>query len=276
MQLIIYSGRDKKKVKWSKDRIFKSKKEIIKRLGINIKKIKKYLFSFLVGIVFGFILCIAYLIFIDTVDLKELVPTVQIFVFIFVPISALIAFNQFIQTIKKNKQDEQWNEKYQAYSKANEYVKELEIKRTLLDEIIVKNKMIKDSNGNYISFSDRLRTGTKLSPEEVHGWVCEKNTSDEVDIKKLDSDKDMCATSLHGAKVIRAILTIINTYEMIAIGIYEKILNKDMILEIMQKPIETNFEIMEDYIIHRRTKHENTTFAIKWEELYKEIKKAEK
>ncbi len=225
-------------------------------------------------IIVGFILSLIFLVLIG-INLKEIAPIVQIFAFISVPISAFIALNQYKQTIRKNAKDEAWNSKYQAYVKINEYVKELESKRTLLDELTIKNKMILDSDGKYISYSDRLSLKTPIKPDEIHKWVCEKNKDNQNEMVMLHQDKNLCAMSEDGAKVVRALLSILNTYEMIAIGINEGLLNKEMVLKSIKKSIIFNFEIMQEYILHRRTKHNSKEFAVIWEKLYIELKKAE-
>ena len=88
-----------------------------------------------------------------------------------------------------------------------------------------------------------------------------------------DIDSNKCATSQNGTVVVRSLISIINTYEMIASGIFQDVLSRKIMLDMMGTSIIKNYEFMKDYIEHRRTNHEHPTFATEWEKLYNDIKK---
>lgn len=228
-----------------------------------------------VGAFIGFLLSILAFIIIDKLP-KDIEHYVMIFSYILIACSAIVALFQLQQNAKKNQKEEQWNQKYLAYTKINEYIKYLEKQRTKLDEITVEKELIKNSAGIPISFSDRRTIKRPLNHEEIHDWVCKHDDKKCKIISPSADGKDMYVTTIDGANVVRLLISIINTYEMIASGIKQGMLNKELVLDALDSSIVNNFEFFEDYIKHRRRKHDSIEFACDWENLYKEIKKQKK
>lgn len=221
-----------------------------------------------VGTLVGFILSLIVLALFGY-NFNKLEPIVKTAYYTILSSSAIAAVIYYRRMAKKNIKDEEWNTKYLAFTQINEYIKELEKQRTILDRITVRQKMIKNDNNQYISFSDRLQTKEPIKETEVHEWVCLKKQGQIVP----NGTSDKCATSVHGTSVVRALISIINTYELIASGITQEIFNEKLVLNVMDESILKNYEMMEKYIIHRRKDHDNPTFASEWEKLCIKIKK---
>lgn len=246
----------------------------------------KFSTGLIMGIFFGIVVAILSIIILFLGFTKEdgnyILEVVRVLFSGGIFLTVIAAIVQIRQNAKKNEHDKQhnltkleaerkWKKKYLAYIKINEYVKDLETQRTLLDKVTIENNLIKNNNDKTISFSDRRNFNSPLTFEEVHTWVCE--TDDKNNIINADIKSDKCATSIHGAIVVRSLISIINTYEMIATGIKQDMLEYDMIVDVMSNSIVSNFEFMKKYIAHRRTKHDNPDLACEWEILYNDIKK---
>ncbi len=229
----------------------------------------------IVGAFVGFLLSILAFLIVDKLP-KDVEHYVMILSYILIAFSAIVALFQLQQNIKKNQKEDQWNQKYLAYTKINEYVKYLEKQRTLLDKITVEKELIKNSAGVPISFSDRRTIKRPLNHEEIHDWVCKHDENKCKIISPSIDGKDMYVTTIEGANVVRLLISIINTYEMIASGIKQGMLNKELVLDALDSSIVNNFDFFEDYIKHRRRKHDATDFACDWENLSKKIKEQKK
>lgn len=231
---------------------------------------KKSLFLF-IGLFFGFIFSIICFILTEAIP-RDVEHYVMIVSYILISCSAVFALIQLRQNARKNLREEKWNEKYLAYTKINDYIKYLEQQRTLLDKITVKKKLIKNDKGEAISFSDRRNTKKPLDYEEIHNWVCKHGKNKCKIINTSIEKKDIFITTINGAHVVRILLSIINTYEMIASGIKNGMLDRKLVLDSLSPSIINNFTFFENYIKHRREKHESEDFACDWESLYNEIK----
>lgn len=236
----------------------------------------KFSVTLICGIVFGAtiaILSIVILFLGYTNDSNNILEVVRVLFSGGIFLSVIIAIAQMRQNAKKIKKDEEWNQKYLAYTQMNKFVTQLEKIRTSIDKIVIKEKLIESDNGVYISFTDRKRQNDPLSVEEIHRWICVDKSGTRVNVAKESS---MCAMTEHGTIINRNLIAIINTYESIAIGIKQGVLNRCMIEDGLSELIVNNYEFMEKYIKHRREKHENIGFATEWEELYLDIKKGGK
>lgn len=223
-----------------------------------------------VGALVGFLISLIFFVQIDVLP-KRIEHYVMIVSYILIALSAIIAMFQLRQNAKKNQKEEKWNEKYLAYTKINEYIKDLEKQRTLLDKITVEKKLIINDEGHPISFSDRRTIKKPLHHEEIHDWVCKHDDNKCKIVNGSCNGKDMYITTIDGANVIRAFISIINTYEMIASGIKQGMLNRELVFDSLDSSIVSNFKFFEDYIMHRRKKHDAIDFASDWESLCKEI-----
>lgn len=211
--------------------------------------------SLTAGLITGSVVTLIIVAFFIEVDLKSAEHVVKIISYPFIAGSAIIA-------LLKYKQDNAWNKKHLAYEKISSYVKELEDFRLDIDKAVIEMKAIENESKEIISFTDRRRINSPLTHEEVHKWVC-KDT-------KVSKTSDMCSMSENGVIVIRNLLSIINTYEIIAIGIKSEMLDEDLVRESLEHVIIKNFEFFKPYIEHRRDKHEDKTLAEEWEILYSE------
>lgn len=218
------------------------------------------------GFIFG---STFYVILKSFIDKTDVIATLA---FIAGCIAAYIALKQLSQNAQKNEGDREWNTKYLAYTQINEHVKHLEEKRTLLDELTITNSLI-IHNGRPISFSDIRNIKKQLKYEDVHNWVCEKDDDGNIIVSETIEGKEIYATTIHGAEILRAIISIINTYELIATGIKLNLLEKEIVFELLDSSIYNNYYFFEDYINHKIEKHEASDFACNWKELYLEIKK---
>lgn len=232
---------------------------------------KKYLFLF-IGIFIGFILSIFTFIFTESIP-RNVEHYVMIISYILISFSAILALFQLRQNAKKDLKEEEWNKKHLAYIKINEYVKSLEQQRTLLDKITVEKKLIKNNKGTPISFSDRRNMKTPLDYKEIHTWVCKHDKNKLKVVNTSIEEKNIYVTTISGANVIRILISIINTYELIASGIKKGLLDRDLVLDSLKSSIVKNFEFFENYINHRREKHDSHDFACDWESLYNELNK---
>lgn len=232
----------------------------------------KKILPFSFGIFVGFVLSVFTFIFTEAMP-KDVEHYVMIISYILISFSAILALLQLKQNAKKNLKEEKWNEKYLAYTKINEYVKHLEKKRTILDKITVEKKLIKNDKGTPISFSDRRNMKKPLDYKEIHSWVCKLDKNKCKIVNSSIEGKDVYVTTIDGANVIRILLSIINTYELIASGIKKGLLDRDLVLDSLKSSIVKNFEFFESYIKHRREKHDSHDFACVWESLYNELKK---
>lgn len=229
----------------------------------------KYLLGFIVGFIItsAFILFSLYFYFNDKIAL-EIAKIVFSAGILF---SVFIAIFQLRLNFIKNNEDKEWNKRYLAFTKMTDYVKELEELRTQIDEVVVKKQLIKNDNGKPISFTDRKRIKDKpITFKEVHKWVC-KHTTDGERVQ-IESENNMCCMTEEGAIITRCLISIINTYEAIAIGVAEEILSKKIIEEGLKNLIINNYIFLEDYIKHRREKHGDIDFGSSWENLYKTFK----
>lgn len=242
--------------------------------NIQDDKMKKILFLF-IGIFFGFIFSILCFIVTEAIP-RDVEHYVMIVSYVLISCSAVLALIQLRQNAKKNLKEEKWNEKYLAYTKINDYIKYLEQQRTLLDKITVKKRLIKNDKGLPISFSDRRNMKIPLDFEEIHNWVCKHDKNKRKIINTSIEKKDIFITTIDGAHVVRILLSIINTYEMIASGIKNGMLDRELVLDSLSPSIVSNFTFFENYIKHRRDKHESENFACDWESLYIDIKKSNK
>lgn len=220
----------------------------------------------IIGFIFGSII---YLI-VRTL-LEKTTDIIALFAFIAGCVAAYIAIKQLHQNAQKNESDSKWNTKYLAYTQINEHVKHLEEKRTLLDELTIKHNLI-IYNGKNISFSDIRNIKKQLQYEDIHNWVCKKDSNNNRIVSKVINNKNIYATTIHGAEILRAIISIINTYELIATGVKLKLLEKEIVFELLESSIYNNYYFFEDYINHKIEKHEASDFACNWKELYLEIK----
>lgn len=227
---------------------------------MKIKTKDIYLF---VGLVIGSIITMILIAFFTVINLESVEHAVKIISYPFIAGSAVIALLQLKHNTEKNKKEESWNKKYLAFEQISKHIKELEELRLALDKTITKNGFIKNEEGNVISFTDRKRTKEPLSHEEVHKWVCkEYNISDKT---------DMCSMTEDGVAIVRNLLSIINIYELIAIGIKNDILDKNLVKESLENVIVNNYVFFQPYIKHRREKHEDNTLGEEWELLFKDF-----
>jgi hypothetical protein len=213
------------------------------------------------GIIIGYALSIISFTIVG-VHLSDIEPIIKIISYTFISASAVVALLQYNRNINKSKKEEAWNEKHLAYIEINKHIKNLEKYRSQLDKTTLNKKMIMD-NGKALSFSDRRIQSKPLSPDEIHKWICERD-------KKGD---ELCVTTLHGANVIRYLISIINTYEFISTGIRQGLLNRELTLKLLSSSIVNNFVFFQEYIKHRRIQHDNKDLASEWEALCIEIKK---
>ncbi len=221
------------------------------------------------GGIIGFVIgSTIYVILKSFIDKTDIIATLA---FIAGCVAAFIALKQLYQNAKKNEGDREWNTKYLAYTQLNEYVKYLEEKRTLLDELTIEHKLIKVDD-KFISFSDRRGSRIPLTYEEIHNYVCKQDDNGNKIVHTQLNGKDIYSMTKEGAEVIRAIISIINTYELISSGVSEGMIQKELILKMIKTAIISNFEFFKEYIEHRRTHHESITFATEWEKLYLELK----
>jgi len=219
--------------------------------------------SLYVGLIIGSMTTIIVISFFIVVDLKSIEYHIKLLSYPFIAGSAVIALFQFKQNTIKHKKDESWNKKHLAFEKISSYIKELEELRLEIDKILVKSQVIKNDNGNIISFTDRRRTQEPLTHEEVHSWVC-KNY-------KVSTTTDMCSMTEEGVIIVRNMLSIINIYELIAIGIKNDILDRELVKEALEHVIVKNYEFFSLYIKHRRDNHSDETLATEWELLHKDF-----
>lgn len=221
------------------------------------------------GGIIGFVIgSTIYVILKSFIDKTDIIATLA---FIAGCVAAFIALKQLYQNAKKNEGDREWNTKYLAYTQLNEYVKYLEEKRTLLDELTIEHQLIKVDD-KFISFSDRRGSRIPLTYEEIHNYVCKQDDNGNKIVHTQLNGKDIYSMTKEGAEVIRAIISIINTYELISSGVSEGMIQKELILKMIKTAIISNFEFFKEYIEHRRTHHESITFATEWEKLYLELK----
>jgi hypothetical protein len=211
-----------------------------------------------IGLIIGFILALIFVLMFLVINIKSVEHIIKIIAYPFIAGSAVVA-------LLKYKQDNAWNKKNLAYEKISVFIKELEEYRLKIDTSIIKEKAIENDNGDIISFTDRKRTNIPLTHDEVHQWVCQDH--------QVSSELQMCSMTEEGAKIIRNFLSIINIYELIAIGIKNEMLDKALVKESLEHVIIKNFEFFKPYIDHRRTKHDDTTLGDEWELLYKEFKR---
>ncbi len=219
----------------------------------------------------GFILgSIVYLI-VKTL-IEKTTDIIALFAFIAGCVAAYIALKQFYQNAQKNESDREWNTKYLAYTQINEHIKHLEEKRTLLDELTIEHNLINSGN-EFISFSDIRNVKKQLHYEDIHNWICKKDSNNNRIISKVIDNKNIYATTVYGAEILRAIISIINTYELISTGVKLKLLEEELVFELLDDSIYSNYYFFENYIKHKREKHEANDFACNWEYIYLEIKK---
>jgi len=216
--------------------------------------IKKYdNVSLTAGLITGSIITLISVAFFIEVNLQSAEYIVKIISYPFIAGSAIIA-------LLKYKQDNAWNKKHLAYEKISFYVKDLEEFRLDIDKAVIKTQAIQNENGEVISFTDRRRIDNPLNHEEVHKWVCKDY--------QISETSDMCSMTEDGVSIIRNLLSIINTYEIIAIGIKSEMLDETLVKESLEHVIVKNFEFFKPYIEHRRDKHKDKTLAEEWEALY--------
>ncbi|MGB3752116.1 MAG: DUF4760 domain-containing protein [Arcobacteraceae bacterium] len=189
---------------------------------------------------------------------------VNVAIFFVVLWTAIVALNQYKQNNKKMINTAKWNKKYLAYTQMNDYVKELETIRLDIDKIVIQHKLIKNENHANMSYTDRRRSKKSLTHLEVHDWVCTKKT--------VTNSSEYCVMKEDGAVLIRNLISIINIYETIAIGIKEDMLDKELIIASLKGVITSNFVFMKPYIDHRRSHHNNPKMGEEWERLYNQIK----
>ncbi len=204
--------------------------------------------GFIIGSIISIILFVVY----GALNIEIAERIIKSVTYIFIAGSAVIALLKYNHDVK-------WNKKHLAFEKMSVYINELEELRLNIDKIIVKKKLIENENGEKISFTDRKRTKEPLKFEEVHKWVCNDYNVD---------GTDMCSMTKHGVIIIRDLLSIINIYELIAIGIKENILDESLVKESMDNVIMKNFIFFKNYIYHRREKHDDETLGEEWEILY--------
>ena len=157
-----------------------------------------------------------------------------------------------------------------------------------LDRLTIENKIINikyfmesvsNQDDKFISFTDRVTFYRKsddeirpLTPEELHKWVCQsKNNSHDIEYIVDHSGNQICKTTPIGEKIVHYILSIINTYEHIAIGINHKVLDKNLVLDELEYAFYINYKFFEKYIEHRRKKHHDEEFAINFKKIAEEI-----
>ena len=211
--------------------------------------------SLTAGLIVGSIVTLVTVAVFLSIDMETIEHIIKIIAYPFIAGSAIVA-------VMKYRQDNKWNKKHLAYEKILVYVKELEEYRMEIDKAVIKTKAI-ERDGKIISFTDRRRIKEPLDYKEVHRWVCKDHN--------VADDSDMCSMTEDGVSIVRNLLSIINTYEMIAIGVKDDMLDRELVRTSMESVIVKNFEFFKRYIIHRREKHEDFSLGVEWEKLYEEL-----
>ena len=201
------------------------------------------------------------------------------------PLVALFAIGFAWRQVQAN---HDWNRRSLAFTELRKYIQELREYRMQLDRLTISNKIINikhfmeatsDQDDKFISFTDRVTFYRKsddeirpLTPEELHKWVCQlKSNSNEIEYIMDHSGNQICKTTSIGEKIVHYILSIINTYEHIAIGIRHKVLDKNLVLDELEYAFYINYKFFEKYIKHRRKKHHDEEFATNFEKIAKKI-----
>lgn len=116
---------------------------------------------------------------------------------------------------------------------------------------IQKNRVILNQ---HIDFTNRTKTDIPLDPyQEIHQWICERDKNGNLII---ENDKQ-CKMSKNGKEIRTALISIVNSYEQLAIGVYYGAIDEDMAYNAMGYLVRKNYRLFEKYIQHQRVDHKN-------------------
>jgi hypothetical protein len=127
--------------------------------------------------------------------------------------------------------------------------------------------IIMSNNGKYISFTDRINQSERLTPDEVHNWVCQRD-GDGNHIPSKSGKNPPCKTSLNGEQIVNNIIKFINIYEQIGINLKNGIYDEETLKDAFKHPIKANYLFYKDYIEHRVNDHKDENFGATFKWLY--------
>ncbi|PHR57276.1 MAG: hypothetical protein COA44_06140 [Arcobacter sp.] len=130
-----------------------------------------------------------------------------------------------------------------------------------------KKEIIKSTNGKYINFTDRINQQDPLTPDEVHGWVCETDDQGK-HIPSKAGKNPPCKTSTDGEKIINQMIEFINIYEQIGIALKNEVFDETIVKDAFRNPIKNNYKFYEQYIEHQIQEHDAVNFGASFKWLY--------
>ena len=178
-----------------------------------------------------------------------------------------------------------WNRRSFTSSQLKDFIKQLSSIRDELDRLttpiiviednngekkeITKNEVIKNEEGKFINFTDRLLLNKILTADEVHKWVCKEDKANSSGYEKTaKGDGKPCKTTNNGEIIVNNLLEFISIYEQIAVALLNKVFDEQIVSDMLKHPIKKNYEFYKDYIQHRRDNHDDTNFAESFKQMY--------
>ncbi len=200
-------------------------------------------------------------------------------------ISVIAIVISFISSRNQLKANHDWNRRSFTTQQLKDFITRLSSIRDELDRLTTptittecvdgkmiettKNEVIKNDEGKFINFTDRLLLYKNLTSDEVHKWVCKGSpTSSSGYEKTAVGDGKPCKTTNNGEIIVNNLLEFISIYEQIAIGLLNKVFDEKIICDTLKSPIKGNYEFYKEYIQHRRDKHQDDNFAESFKQMY--------
>jgi hypothetical protein len=215
---------------------------------------------------------------IATVDTASAISTIQIFqvtfqglTFVLVLSGIWIAYNQFKLNRQQMKANHDWNRRSFTTAQIGSFAKDLFAIRDELDVLTsTDKKVIKSTNDKYINFSDRLNQNSPLDPDEVHSWVCERDSVGRI-VPSKEGKNPPCKTSVNGEKIVNNIIKFINIYEQIGIAVKNGVYDEKIVIDTLKNPIKFNYKFYEKYIEHQIVDHQSTNYGSSFKWMYEKF-----